>query len=376
MKSKAIVLLGMAYPGGATMHFAQLGCALFSACKEERDFYYASIDREADNGVWQLVHTRIPNKAVLVEHGFESLVKRVVALAKDYERVVVHCGGGWFQTRAFVLAKWRLPRSLSRRVKLVVTTHSFRNGTWQRIPMSMLQCGLYLFFCVKVVFQCQYAQRQFAGSWLLRLFKKASVVPLGCEPFVSEKHSDLVDRTKFNIVYLSAFRPGKMHEWLVDAMAPVLRKYDDVRLLFCGRGDGQIVACVRNRIRALGLEGKVLLTGHVPREDVPAVLHDADCAIVPSRSETFGHNFLEPMLAGKPVIGTRVGVGCDIIKEGETGFFIDLKHPESVEVAFERLLASRERCVEMGARARSITAAVYTHANVARLLMAVYDEVK
>ena len=159
----------------------------------------------------------------------------------------------------------------------------------------------------------------------------------------------------------------------MSAVAPALRRHPESRLILCGEKDSAVVARVESEINKQGLKGQVILPGRVPRDEIPWLLQHVNCAVVPSRAETFGHNFLEPMFAGIPVVGTRVGVGCDIIKEGETGFFIDLRHSGSVSVALENLIADPERTARMGANAKAMVEHVYRHSDVAEKLTALYE---
>ena len=387
-KSNAVVFLGMVYPGGGIRHLTLLGCELFKACSADIDFHYASITREADSGCWRLVRSVVPEDLIIEETNFNSLVKRIVDLRKDYSHVIVHTGGGWGQTKHFMRAIGHLHRSERRRIHLVATTHAFRIDSSLRIPMSIFQYILYCRYYDKVVFQCQYAADRFVGGNRLIKKGKGVVIPLGCEPFgepadeappgiaAQEKLLEVLqDDKKFKFVYLAGFRPGKMHVWLVRALAPVLKRHPSTYVLFCGTGDQAVMEATKTKIRLEGLSDKIMLTGQVARNEVPWLLAHCDCAVVPSRAETFGHNFLEPMFAGLPVLGTRVGIGRDIIKDGETGYGFSLTRPASVQSAAERLLLDVAIVHEMGRRARRLVENDFTHAAVAKRLLQVYCNV-
>lgn len=385
MKSNAVVFLGMVYPAGGVRHLGLLGAELSIQNRGQYDFYFASVGAENNVGFWRLVRESIPKDRILVEDGFGELVERIANLANVYDKVLVHLGGGWSQTRFFLKAVRRLGRARAKRIILVGTTHSYRNGTKMRIPMSILQCCLYLLFYRMIVFQCRYARQRFCGGWLLTLLGKGAVIPLGCEefPVVGEAVPDgirsiglaemLLDQSLVKIVYLAQFRPGKMHEWLVKAISPMLKRHREARIILCGKTDNAIAARIKEIVGGLGLESQVVIPGFVPRDEVPWLLQHVNCAVVPSRSETFGHNFLEPMFAGLPVVGTRVGVGCDIIKDGETGYFFDLRDPRSVCRALEDVVLNPKKAAQMGANAKDLVMRSYRHADVARQLTSLYE---
>ena len=80
------------------------------------------------------------------------------------------------------------------------------------------------------------------------------------------------------------------------------------------------------------------------------------------------------MFAGLPVLGTRVGIGCDIIKDGETGYAFDLKHPTSVQDVAEKILADKTAVRAMGQRAKSFVETRFTHEAVAHQLVDLYTK--
>ena len=386
-KSNAVVFLGMVYPWGGIRHFALLGGELFKACSADMDFHYAAITREADKGCWRLVRGVVPEDSIIEETTFDSLVIRIVDLLKNYEQLVVHTGGGWGQTKHFIHALKRLEKNDRKRLHLVATTHSYRLDSAMRMPMSTFQYVLYRLFYDKIVFQCQYAADRFVGGNRLIKSGKGIVIPLGCEPFgeqLCEPPAGFVgkgallkllqDESTFKFVYLAGFRPGKMHVWLVHAMASVLRRHQESHILFCGTGKQTVIDATEAAIRSEGLQNQIHLTGQIARNEVPWLLAHCDCAVVPSRAETFGHNFLEPMFAGLPVLGTRVGIGRDLIKDGKTGYGFDLANPSSVQSAAEKLLSDVATARKMGKTARMLVEHDFTHRAVARRLSQMYKD--
>ena len=379
-KSDAVVFLGMVYPWGIIRHFALLGIELAKAC-DDVDYFFASISRAPDKGAWELVKAVIPPGAIIETATFAELVEACEKLFADYGHVLIHCGGGWGQTKAFI----PLRKKFGKRLILVGTTHSYRHDSAMRIPMSAFQSLLYLRYYDKIVFQCQYAADKFWGARLLFAANKGIVIPLGCESFedvlpeppkgiaANDKLLPLLqDEELFKFVYLAGFRPGKKHVWLVHTIASVLRRYPQARVLFCGTGDPAVIEATAAAIREEKMEQQVLIVGQVERQEVPWLLIHSNCAVVPSRAETFGHNFLEPMFAGLPVLGTRVGIGRDIIKDRETGMGFSLRDPRSMQSAAEYILSNPDETKRMGAAAKKLVEHHFRHSDVARQLNLLY----
>ena len=388
MKSSAVVFIGQAFSTGIYRHLALLGVELYKACPAEVKFHFASIGREANPKAWSIVRSTLPEANIICEETFEDIARRCVELARSYDTVLIHTGGGWGQTKHFVQARKRMDKMLAARIVFIGTTHSYRNDSFLRVPMSAFQYLLYRLYYRMVVFQCRYAAERFFGGNHLIKIGRGVVIPLGCEPFeapakeppcgLSEK-KDLVnilqDDRLFKFVYLAGFRPGKMHVWLVRALAPILRRHPDARIFFCGKGAQTVIDATKAAIRDEHLEKQIILPGQIARDEVPWLLLHCNCAVVPSRSETFGHNFLEPMFAGLPVIGTRVGIGCDIIKDGETGYVFEFEHPTSVQVVVEKMLTDRSSANRMGQKARALVEKRFTHEAVAQQLCGLYSRV-
>jgi glycosyltransferase involved in cell wall biosynthesis len=114
------------------------------------------------------------------------------------------------------------------------------------------------------------------------------------------------------------------------------------------------------------------MPGQIPRYEVPWLLHHVNCALVPSRAETFGHNFIEPMFASLPVVGTRVGIGREVILDGETGFGFSLKNPKEFSSAVQILAENPELAKDMGRRAHELVSKRFRHSDVAKLIVDVY----
>jgi len=383
--TKAVVFVGQMYPFGLIRHLAYLGielCRLFKGT--DIAFYLASIYDESHEEDWKLVRQKIPNASILQGETFEQIVGGIAVLCDRYDRVLIHCGGGYSQIKRLRPLKAKF----GKRVTLVATTHSYRHDSWSRPLMSYFQSWLYRLYADHVVFQCPYAARRFVGhAWFFR-HGKASIIPLGVESFEDDRvqndfsqqgwAADLLDEKTFKFVYLAQLRKGKKHLWLIRNLVETLEQHPRARLFFVGgRGDDiqqQLMAFISRN----GLERQVILTGQIPRKDVPWVLRHCDCALVPSQAETFGHCFLEPMMAGIPVIGTRVGVAEYAIQDYCTGLGFTTGNVEELIQAVRYILRHPSDAKRMGDHAYKLVSMLFTHGQVAeahrRLYCQLLDE--
>ena len=381
MKSEAVVFIGQVYPQGLVRHLAYLGVELWGQLNGETPFYFASVAAELDKGGWGIVEEVLPKESIIKEPDFPSVLSRVAEIAERCDKIVLHCGGGLRQMRYIIPLKKRFKDKM----RLVVTTHSFRHGTWKRYPMAVVQAWLYSRYVDMVIFQCPYAARLFIFG--KRLFEKgkACIIPLGCESVeVAENIPSsvtemglapiLTDDGVFKFVYLAGFGKVKNHDWLIRAVEPVMKRNPAARLLLLGPATEERRKDLSEQIKAMGLENQIITPGKVPRIDVPWVLKHCDCAVVPSKSETFGHTFVEPMMYGIPVLGTRVGVGEYAIQDYQTGICFSLGAYDSIRNAMEFVMKSKDRTRRMGERASELASGLFTHRRVAIAHVAMYRQ--
>ncbi|MEK7701260.1 MAG: glycosyltransferase [candidate division NC10 bacterium] len=112
-------------------------------------------------------------------------------------------------------------------------------------------------------------------------------------------------------------RGSKGHNVFLEAARDILGRVPEARFLIVGDGVG--FAEVRQRIRALGLESAVTMTGF--RRDVPEVMAALDVLVLPSiRSEATSQVIPQALAVGTPVVASTVGGTPELIRDGETGW--------------------------------------------------------
>ncbi len=117
-------------------------------------------------------------------------------------------------------------------------------------------------------------------------------------------------------LYPAITYPHKQHVLLVDAFALLAHDDPSVSLVLAG-GEGPSEASVRARIRAHGLEGRIVRTGRVSRERLEALYAGAAAVTVPSNYEGFGLPALEAMVRGRPIIAAAAGSLPEVVAPGD-----------------------------------------------------------
>jgi glycosyltransferase involved in cell wall biosynthesis len=161
---------------------------------------------------------------------------------------------------------------------------------------------------------------------------------------------------------------SKGHLDLIEAAPRVLAEFPEARFLLCGGTlPGMPVdheAAVRDSIRRLRLEERVLCLGKVEEEEKKDVLAATTILVHPARWEPFGIAVIEGMAVGKPVV-VADAVGPSLSVEHEvSGLIVPKGQPDALAGALITLLRDPARAAEMGARGARRVVERY-HAKVA-----------
>lgn len=150
-------------------------------------------------------------------------------------------------------------------------------------------------------------------------------------------------------------RGSKGHRFFLEAARDILETAPATRFLVVGDGVGY--DDVRRRVRELGLETSVLMTGF--RRDIPEVMAALDVLVLPSvKSEATSQVIPQALALGTPVVATRVGGIAEIVRDGETGRLVAPADSRALAGAILDLLADPARARAMARRGRAL---VETH---------------
>lgn len=131
-----------------------------------------------------------------------------------------------------------------------------------------------------------------------------------------------------------------------------------VYLVLCGGTNQRLDYAERlnAEIHALGLDPRVVRTGHLA--DPGPALDAADLVLVASEEEPFGRVVVEAMLAGKPLVATRVGGIPEIVRDRYEALLVPAGDHTRMAAAIQEMVTSHDlRCrLADAARARAKSA--------------------
>lgn len=215
----------------------------------------------------------------------------------------------------------------------------------------------------------------------LRLYKlvpsKVHVIPEGVEPRFAPISNHLILqslRARYQlparfILCVGTIEPRKNLVTLLEAYAALQNEIGDLRLVIAG-GKGWLYESFFERLRALGLEDKITITGYVPDEDLPALINCAEVFAFPSVFEGFGLPPLEAMACGTPVICSNASSLPEVV--GEAGLLLEPTNVRAWAEALRRVLSDDTLRADLRQRGLA-RAAQFTWEQTARRTLEIYQ---
>lgn len=185
-----------------------------------------------------------------------------------------------------------------------------------------------------------------------------------------------------NIVFAGRIEPLKGIDTMLKAMALIQKRHPQAIENSCMAiigGDpwaedlDDEMARLQQLREELDIHDLVTFLGAKDQDILPNYYAAAEMVIMPSHYESFGMVALEAMAMGTPVIASEVGGLAYLVKDGQTGFHVPSRDPETLARRIYDLLTNK-RCREsMGENARQY-AHTFDWANIVYQMANLYQE--
>jgi glycosyltransferase involved in cell wall biosynthesis len=195
---------------------------------------------------------------------------------------------------------------------------------------------------------------------------------------IDEGFFDLADTSDGStILYAGAVILRKRPLDLVQAFAQVARQDPSARLRIAGESSSELsyANLVRRTIERENLQDRIHLLGQLSEDAVLQEFAGCDMLALPSAQETTPMVIAQAMAAGKPVVTTPVGGVPDMVRDGETGFLVDVGDNGGLAEALLRLLRDPSLRASMGQLGREFATENYRVDHVAMRTYEVYQRV-
>ena len=245
--------------------------------------------------------------------------------------------GGWNQPAFWEAMAW----CLVRRVRLIVwaesTAHDERSGRHEPLKRLLLRAATG--FVAPGAASREYLEHLGVPA------RRITIAPNAVDAGIFGTAARARTNGPCRIIVVARLSPEKGVDVLVRAAADL-----PVEVVVAGGGPQE------DRLRELA-GPHVTFLGNVERDALPQLYADADIAVVPSRSDTWGMALNEAALAGLPLVAsTVVGGSRDLIEEGVNGFRVPPDDPPALRTALRRLVEDDAFRAAAGERSRAIAA--------------------
>jgi len=174
--------------------------------------------------------------------------------------------------------------------------------------------------------------------------------------------------------FVGTFGPWHGVEKLAEAI-----KSTDVPVRFLLVGSGSLHTEVEKQLESEVRASRVIFTGAVAHERVPALLDACDILVAPhvplaDGSEFFGSptKVFEYMAMGKAIVASRLGQIGDVLADRETALLVEPGNVGELAAAIVKLVESQELRAQLGAKAREVAVENYTWKHNAQRVLEAY----
>lgn len=165
--------------------------------------------------------------------------------------------------------------------------------------------------------------------------------------------------------------------YLIDAFKVLVDKYPELPLKLLLVGGGSLENKIRDKIKNLGIENTVKLTGNVPFEEVVRYHNMIDIYVALSvlDSESFGVAIVEASACETPVVVSKVGGLPEVVEDGITGIVVPKENVEKAAEAIEKLLLNKTLREQMGKAGRERVKKFYNWKDNVIQMIDIYNKV-
>ncbi len=363
---------------GLSRYFANLAIALKKA--GNNIILVSSYNQEEQNLFEEIKEAKIRHYKLSELHHIriKPLITEAKKLGKIIDREkpsIIHTNG--FRHLIFVLLALKF-FSKEKKVRIVVTIHSFLHGTpYEKLALLIEALLINLFTDLAI---------PVARSTALKLIKygahPSKLVPIynGVELKIFSGDNDdtqlsflpiNLSQPSLLIGYFAELIPRKGHKYLIKAFPKVLREFPNAILILTGKGPE--INNLKQLANALDIKNSIIFTGRIKYRNLYRLLKRIDIFVFPSLSEICPLAILEAMAAGKPIVATNVGGIPEIVKHNVNGILVPPKDPEKLADAIKELARNPEKARMMGEKSRELAEEKFSLDKIASIITRCYN---
>lgn len=208
--------------------------------------------------------------------------------------------------------------------------------------------------------------------------KNISVTPFGIDlqRFKPQKAESFFEEGDIVIGTIKSLEPAYGVDLLIKAFDAVNRKHPELplKLLIAGRGSEE--EALKNLCAKLGIKDRVLFTGWIDPQKVPAYHNMIDIfAALSVAEESFGVSVIEASACGKPVVVSDAVGFKEVVKDGITGLIVPRRDSNAAAAAIEKLVLDASLRTKLGKAGREHVEKHYNWNDNLYTILNIYREI-
>lgn len=185
-----------------------------------------------------------------------------------------------------------------------------------------------------------------------RYWPRLKVVHCGIEAKHYTQSRPMPTTRPITLVNIGRFAEQKGQLLLIEAMADVVRRGVDIKLVLVG--DGELRNAMERAISHAGLGRHIELTGWLDEDAVRREIADAHALVLPSFAEGLPMVIMEAMASARPVIATWIAGVPELMQDGKTGWLVPAGDvPSLVDAMIALATAPEDKLRRMGTTGRA-----------------------
>ncbi len=159
-----------------------------------------------------------------------------------------------------------------------------------------------------------------------------------------------------------------------DLLLAAAERIDNERVHFCLVGDGRLRKRIEAEIARRDLADRFHLTGLLPPQRIPEVMHATDILVHCSLREGLARTLPQAMLAGTPVVSFDIAGAREVVTT-DTGILLPPEDTEGLRLAIETLADSPELRKRLGDAGREMCRQMFDHRHMVEQIERLYERI-
>jgi glycosyltransferase involved in cell wall biosynthesis len=292
---------------------------------------------------------------------------------------------------------WRFTSLLQREGFDVIHCFSFTGELWGALAHALAGHGR-LISSIRGVYEWYRPAQWRVKSWVSRRSYRVIANSRAGAAYAEEKMGSRASG-KIEVIYNGIDAPGELAESQRRALRGTLHIPEETVVgLFVGRlvDHKNLPSLVRaaSLLEAAGTRLTILIAGEGPeqaalmtmirehgcrnirllgqRSDIAHLLQTSDFLVLPSFREGLSNAILEAMIAGKPVVASRVGGNVELVQHERTGLLYPGDDHAALARAISSLVASSDLRSRLGSAGRQLALECYSRNEMIRRMESLY----